>query len=127
VPDFDVRFTAGAALTTWIDPETVDAPSRTNALDEYPHRYWQVPAGVTVVVEASIPGIPSPTDAQLGGRLMYPKWAEWPGAGVNPPPAVVLTPGFSAVMAFVPTTVGHYLFVVRRQSGGGIAMPFEVI
>jgi hypothetical protein len=123
--DFDARITAGTQLVTWVDFPTGSAPSRINPYPEHQQTYYRATNHVAVTIKAKVDGVEEPLDTVLGGRLFYAKWAEWPGN--MPPPAVTSPPGQSSVMTFIPVTPGHYLFVIRREGGGGIAIPFEVV
>lgn len=121
--DFQAKITNGSTRTIWVDNAT---PSRINPLPDRQQTFWLSSVGQEITVTATVDSVSAPLDGALGGRLFYYKWAEWPTPIVNPPPAVVITPGQSSVMTFIPLLAGHYTFVIRRQSGGGILIPFEV-
>lgn len=118
--DFLANITNGAARTIWVDDAV---PSRLNPLPDRQQTFWQCNVGDTVTITANVGTTVAPMDGALGGRLFYPKWAEWPTGYA--PPAVVVTPGQSSVMTFVPLWPGHYTFVLKRPDGGGIMIPFE--
>ena len=132
MPDFSAELTAGAAGEIWIDPPVPEgpstgaggAPSRLNPDVNYPHTYRAVQLGSSVMIQASVNGVPAPLDVALGGRLFTTHFAEVP---VWPAPAIALTPGQSSVATFTPTELGHHLVVMRRQGGGGaVAIPFQL-
>jgi len=119
--DFTANITSGAIRIVWADDAT---PSRINPLPDRAHTYWTTSIGQTITVTATVGGTVAPLDGALGGRLFYAKWSEWPAGWA--PPNVVVTPGQSSVMTFTPLALGHYVFVMKRQVGGGIMIPFEV-
>lgn len=119
--DYQANITNGASRAVWVDDAS---PSRINPLPDRAHTYWTTTAGQTITVTAIVGSTIAPMDASLGGRLFYSKWSEWPTD--TAPPAVVVTPGQSSVMTFMPLWPGHYVFVMKRQEGGGVMIPFEV-
>lgn len=122
MPDFSVRFTAGTTLERWADPALGERPSRINALPELPLKYRQAMIGEPVEIRAVVGGVLGPLDAALGGRTFLGWFAEYPG---TQPPTVSSPGGQSSVRTFTPLEFGHYTYVLRRQSGGGIVLHLD--
>ncbi|WP_437759473.1 hypothetical protein [Sorangium sp. So ce1389] len=126
MPNFTARLVPSADVTlqVWTDPSTSSAPSRLSPRDVYQHRYWRVATGTTVEVRATVDGDEAPLDADLGGTLFTYHWAEWT---TTTPPVITSPPGQSSVATFtVENMTGHYLLFVRRKSGGGVGLHFDV-
>jgi len=117
MPDFTADFTGGASVVVWQDPALGSQPSRINPSPEHPHRRHVGSTGVQVEITATVLGVVGEVDANLGGRLFIGELAESASA---PKPAVSSPAGQSSVQRFTPTAPGHYTFVLRRESGGGI-------
>ena len=131
MPDFDAKYTSGIAVANWEDPEDPPAglykgaPSRLNA---GPIKHLQFRASLTVLVEVSmiVAGVLGETDANLGGRLFSAWWIEEPyTAQVLALPAFSNPAGQSSVQRFVPTSAGHHVFGVRRDTGGALIFHVE--
>ncbi len=121
MPDFTARFTAGVQLTPWDDHAGSGVP-RTNPIPARPHRYYRAQIGVQVEIKATVGGVEGPLDGALGGRLFSSDFAEYPG----PPIVPAGVAGQSSVQRFTPQHLGHYLWVMRRATGGAFAMHMDV-
>lgn len=120
--DFSARFTGGPTLTIWRDPPLETKPSRINPLPQYPHRYHRADVNFEIEITATVDGVEGPLDSALDGRLFLGWLAEYP----EPKPMVTSPPGQSSIRRFTPTAVGHYTYVLRRKSGGGIILHVDV-
>lgn len=118
MPDFEARFTSGVAVATWTDAGVFNvASTRINPNSQgAPHYYFQTRVGALVTLKVTPNGLAEgAADALLGGRLFSYLWTESPsGAG----PALIVAPGFSTILQFVPTLKGGYLLGARRPGGG---------
>lgn len=123
MPDFDVRFTAGTTLESWRDPALDNTPSRINPAPQRPLKYRQALTDDPVEVSAVVNGALAPLDSELGGRLFYGWWVEYP----TTVPAVTRPPGQSSVLSFTPAAPGHYAYALRRYGGGGIILHVDAI
>ena len=123
MPNFAVRFHAGAAIARWTDPPTADRPSRLNPAPNHPHLRWRATVGAQVELRAVVDGVSAPLDADIEG-LFLGWFAEYPGAH---PPTVSVPAGQSSVRRFTPNAAGHYLYVLRRMGGGGYAVHLDAI
>jgi len=124
MPDFDARFTGGTTLEVWTDPPLDQRPTRINPFALHPHRYRRSEVGEEIEIAATVAGVSAPLDSALDGRTFLGWFAEcpaWPGPSVTSPP------GQSSVRRFTPTEGGHYTYVLRRISGGGIILHVDVL
>lgn len=121
MPDFSARFTSNATLVVWRDLPTESKPSRINPLPQYPHRYYLAEVGEEIEITATVDGVDGPLDTALDGRTFLGWLAEHP----VPKPAVTSPPGQSSIRRFTPTAAGHYTYVLRRKSGGGIILHID--
>lgn len=118
MPDFTARFSAGTELVVWRDPPTETKPTRLNPFPQFPHRYRRAEVGEEIEIRATVDGVEAPLDSALDGRLFLGWLAEWPGLK----PVITSPPGQSSVRRFTPIDEGHYTYVLRRKSGGGIIL-----
>jgi hypothetical protein len=123
MPDFTARISAGVTPTVWDDHEGAGV-SRINPSPAHAQKYLRAAVGVTVTIFAKLPStIEAPPDATLGGRLFTSDFVEYASASA---PVVTSPGGFSSIQSFVPGTVGHYLWFIRRPDGGGIGFHLDV-
>jgi len=134
VPDFSARFTsANVTVVDWDDPERAagtfgpndpGAPSRLNPSPGHPMRRPRCPDnGSTVTVKATVGGVEGELDANLGGRLFYAWWLEYPGAAA---PVFSNPGGQTSAQSFLPLDQGHHLFGIARVDGGAVLFHLDV-
>ena len=120
-------------LEIWTDPATAGTPTRLNAFNGLPHKYWRLEQGATIEFRAVVDGVEAPADGALGGKLINWAWVETPYLGIGTPPAIITPVGGKASIAQVATvsgtpftSQGHYVIQAWRESGGGVLIPFEI-
>ncbi|MEA3225148.1 MAG: hypothetical protein U9Q07_04295 [Planctomycetota bacterium] len=119
---------AAMAIQPWLD-ETGTSPevSRLNAVEGYPHRFYEatIPTGTyrRVQIAGAVDGLVLP-DSLLGGDLFDIKCIEHASAGV---PHVFQSVGWSSVFDIQVNTEGHYTFAVYRDGGGAVVLHLDVV
>lgn len=123
MPDFDFRVMSGTSTIPW-------AHEALNHRGRHVHRYRVVrpvalPALADVVVHCVVGGVVAPLDGALGGRLFTVTRLVWSGSF---PFGIVQAPGQSSAITlrFAENMLGHQELLIRRPSGGSIALSFEV-
>jgi len=122
MPDFTARFSAGVTSTVWDDHPGIGS-SRINPQPTHPSNYQQGTVGTPITVLCTIGGVEAPLDGALGGHLFSSDFAE------HPCPYPILAAGAagqSSAQSFTPSVVGHYLWVIRHNGGGAIALHLDV-
>lgn len=123
MPDFDFRVFSGTITVPW-------AHEGINHRGRNVHRYRVVrpvplPALAEVVIQCVVGGVVAPLDGALDGRLFTATRLVWSGSF---PFAILQAPGQSSAITlrFASNMLGHQELLIRRPSGGSIALSFEV-
>lgn len=123
MPDFDFRVASGTETVAW-------SHEALNHRGRHVHRYRAVrpvalPALADVVIQCVVGSVVAPLDVDLGGRLFTVVKLIWSGSF---PFGVTQAVGQSSLitLSFAEHMLGHQEILIRRPSGGAIALSFEV-
>lgn len=123
MPDFRVVATGSPALSSevWVDPASVDRPSRIVGVNDRQFRQIKAQLGTTLTLTAILNTDTAPQQNGIVGFFsMWP--IEYPTAGGQPGHSIPVA-SISAVQEFYLNAPGHYTFAVRHEDtdafGGG--------
>lgn len=115
----------------WTDPVS---PSRINARDDVPHRYFRLEGGQAGTFDAWIDGQVLNNTQLTSATTVAWEWVDWPRRGAGSPPPIAFgsvsgNPSANVMVwtpPFLVSAQGHYALMASLPGGARFVLPFQV-